>query len=180
MVGTTGSGKTTFARALAPLIASPHVELDALFWERGWTMAEPDVFRARVASAIAVDAWVVDGNYRAAGALSLVWSSADTVIWLDYALAVTLSRLLRRILARIRDGAELWAGTGNRETVRNAFLSRDPLLWFALRTHRGRRRRFEELLARPEYAHLRVHRFTRPADAERWLATQRGPVAPRI
>jgi adenylate kinase family enzyme len=143
-------------------------------------MADPDEFRARVASAIAGDEWIVDGNYRASGALQLVWSRADTVIWLDYPLGVTLSRLLRRILARIRDGTELWPGTGNRETVRNAFLNRDPLLWFAVRTHRGRRRRIQDMLAEPEHAHLAVHRFTRPTDADSWLEAQRRLVAPRI
>ena len=35
-------------------------------------------------------------------------------------------------------------------------------------------------LALPAYAHLIVHRFTRPADADRWLEAQRLPVAPRI
>ena len=45
-----------------------------------------------------LDAWVVDGNYRAAGVLKLVWSRADTVVWLDYSLAVTVSRLLSRHL----------------------------------------------------------------------------------
>ena len=143
-------------------------------------MADLDDFRARVARAIATDQWVVDGNYRAAGALEMIWSRADTVIWLDYPLGLTLSRLLRRIVARIRDGAELWPGTGNRETVRNAFLNRDPLLWFALRTHRARRRRLGELLASPDYAHLQAHRFTRPEDADRWLESQRRLAAPRI
>jgi len=180
VVGTTGSGKTTFARALGPLLNVPHVELDALFWERGWKMADLDDFRARVAQAIAGDEWVIDGNYRAAGALEMVWSRADAVVWLDYPLALTVSRLLRRIIARIRDGTELWPGTDNRETVRNAFLTRDPLVWFAVRTHRGRRHRLGELLARPEYAHLQVHRFLRPSEAESWLQAQRAPAAPRI
>ncbi|HKY50179.1 MAG TPA: hypothetical protein VJP45_02880, partial [Candidatus Limnocylindria bacterium] len=175
-----GSGKTTFARALAAILGVTHVELDALFWERDWKMADLDVFRARVSTAIAEDGWVVDGNYRAAGALELVWSRADTVVWLDYGLPLTLARLFRRIVARIRDGRELWPGTGNRETIRNAFLQRDPLLLFALRTHRGRRRRLGELVARPEYAHLAVHRFRTPADAERWLAAQRSVASPRI
>jgi hypothetical protein len=143
-------------------------------------MADLDDFRARAARAIASDDWVIDGNYRAAGVLEMVWSRADTVVWLDYPLALTVSRLLRRIIARIRDGTELWPGTGNRETVRNAFFNRDPLVWFAVRTHRGRRRRFGELLARPEYAHLEVYRFTRPAEAESWLQAQRAPAAPCI
>jgi adenylate kinase family enzyme len=38
VVGSTGSGKTTFARALAEKLGVPHVEIDALFWQRGWVM----------------------------------------------------------------------------------------------------------------------------------------------
>lgn len=180
VVGTTGSGKTTFARALAPLIPAPHVELDALFWERDWKMADLDDFRARVAHAITGDDWVVDGNYRSAGALELVWSRADTVVWLDYPLGLTVSRLLRRIVARIRDRTELWPGTGNRETVRNAFFNRDPLVLFAVRTHRGRRRRLGDVLTRPEHAHLAIHRFREPREADEWLDAQRKVTASRI
>ena len=141
-------------------------------------MAELPVFRSRVATVVTGEVWVVDGGY--SDVRDLIWSRADTVVWLDYSLAVTLSRLLRRIVARIRDGAELWPGTGNRETIRNQVLTRDPLVWFAIRTHRGRRRRISEMLARPEYAHLQVHRFMRPADAEQWLEAQRRLLAPRI
>ena len=141
-------------------------------------MAELPVFRSRVATVVTGEVWVVDGGY--SDVRDLIWSRADTVVWLDYSLAVTLSRLLRRIVARIRDGAELWPGTGNRETIRNQLLTRDPLVWFAIRTHRGRRRRISEMLARPEYAHLQVHRFMRPADAEQWLEAQRRLLAPRI
>ena len=141
-------------------------------------MAALPVFRARVAEVVAADTWVVDGGY--SDVRDLVWARADTVVWLDYPLAVTLSRLVRRIVARIRDGSELWPGTGNRETIRNQLFSRDPLVWFAIRTHRGRRRRIAAMLARPEYAHLEVHRFTRPADAERWLEAQRALAAARI
>ena len=143
-------------------------------------MADLETFRSRVRSAVSGERWVVDGNYRAAGALDLVWSRADTVVWLDYPLPLVLARLVRRIVARIRDGAELWPGTGNRETLRNAFFTRDPLPWFAVRTHRGRRRRLSEALARPEFAHLAVHRFREPREAERWLDTQRPLAAPRI
>ena len=143
-------------------------------------MADLETFRGRVRSAISGERWVADGNYRAAGVLDLVWSRADTVVWLDYPLRLVLVRLFRRIVARIRDGAELWPGTGNRETVRNAFFNRDPLLWFAIRTHRGRRRRLGEALARPEFAHLALHRFRDPIEADRWLDAQRTDAAARI
>jgi hypothetical protein len=178
VVGTTGSGKTILARALAAMLGCPHIELDALFWGPGWTMAELPVFRSRVAAVVAGDAWVVDGGY--SDVRDLVWARADAVVWLDYPLAVTLSRLLRRIVARIRDGTELWPGTGNRETIRNQVFTRDPLLWFAVRTHRGRRRRIAEMLARPEHGHLMVHRFREPREAERWLEAQRKSAAARI
>jgi len=160
------------------MIGSPHFELDALFWGPQWSMAELPVFRSRVAEVVAREHWVVDGGY--SDVRDLVWARADTVVWLDYPLAITLSRLLRRIVARIRDGAELWPGTGNRETIRNQIFTRDPLVWFAIRTHRGRRRRIAQVLARPEYSHLHVHRFTRPADAEVWLDAQRRVSATRI
>jgi adenylate kinase family enzyme len=107
VVGSTGSGKTTLARELSARLGHAHVELDGLFWEANWKMADLDAFRARVASAVAADRWIVDGNYRSAGALDLVWARADTVVWLDYPLPLIVSRLLRRIVARIRDGAEL-------------------------------------------------------------------------
>ncbi len=178
VVGTTASGKTTLARTLAAMLGCPHVELDALFWGPRWSMAELPIFRSRVAAVVAGDGWVVDGGY--SDVRDLVWARADTVVWLDYPLAVTLSRLMRRIVARIRDGTELWPGTGNRETVRNQVFTRDPLVWFAIRTHRSRRRRINAVLAQPGNAHLEVHRFTRPADADRWLETQRKLITSRI
>jgi len=141
-------------------------------------MADLPVFRSRVASAVAGDAWVIDGGYSAVR--DLIWPRADTVVWLDYPLRVILPRLVRRIVARVQDKAELWPGTGNRETVRNAIFNRDPLVWFAIRTHRNRRRRIREMLGRPEYAHLQLHRLTRPEEADRWLESQRVTAAPRI
>ena len=134
-------------------------------------MAELPVFRSRVASVVEAEDWVVDGGYSVVR--DLIWSRADTVVWLDYPLTVILPRLFGRIVARIRDGSELWPGTGNRETIRNQLFTRDPLLWFAIRTHRSRRRRITEMLARPEHAHLAVHRFRESREADRWLEAQR-------
>lgn len=88
-----------------------------------------------------------------------------------------LWRLLRRTVGRIRDGAELWPGTGNRETVRNAFFSRDSLFVWALRTYRVRKASYARLFGEPELAHVTRLRFARPADAERWLDAQRKRVA---
>jgi adenylate kinase family enzyme len=178
VVGSTGSGKTTFARELASILGVPHIELDALNWGPNWTMVDEALFRSRVDAATSRDEWVADGNYGGRGARQIVWGRADTVVWLDPPLPVILARLWRRSVGRIRSGYVLWGG--NRETFRNTFLSRESLFVWALKTHRSRRRLYREHLARPEYSHLEVHRFTRSADAERWLQAQRVQAAPRI
>ncbi|HEY6958317.1 MAG TPA: adenylate kinase [Candidatus Limnocylindria bacterium] len=176
VVGSTGSGKTTLGRELAAILGVPHVELDALNWGAGWTMVPATTFQQRVRDAISRDAWVVDGNYGGQGAREIVWECADTVVWLDFPLGVILARLFRRTNERIRSGRELWEGTGNRETFRGAYLSRRSLYLWALKTHRRRKREYAALLALPQYAHLRVHRFTRPEDADAWLDAQRDAV----
>ena len=95
-------------------------------------------------------------------------------------LAVIYRRLWSRTITRIRDGKELWPGTGNRETFRGAFTSRDSLFWWALKTYWRRKRNYTALFALPQYAHIRKLRFTRPAEADRWLATERERAARRI
>ena len=170
-MGSTGSGKTTFARELARRLGVSFVELDALAWGPNWTLVPVDLFKERVARAVEGDAWVIDGNYSGRGARDLVWPRAGTVIWLDPPLTVIFARLFERAVRRIRSGEELWPGTGNRETFRNQFLSPDNLFWWALKTYRRRRRELPLALARPEHAHLTVHRLRRPAETEAWLET---------
>ena len=166
VVGTSAAGKTTFARRLAAILDVPHVELDALNWGAGWTEADPDVFRARVAAALdASEGWVVDGGY--SHLRPLIWGAADTVVWLEFPLPVILLRLTRRTLVRVIGRQELW--NGNRERWRTAFLSRKSLYWWVLTTHRGRRKRMEDALSLPEYRRIRAIRFRSPRQAERWI-----------
>jgi adenylate kinase family enzyme len=166
VVGTTGAGKTTLARRLASQLVVPYVELDALHWDANWTPAPPDLFRARAEAATAGDGWVVDGNYGAVR--PIVWPRADTIIWLDYPLVVNLWRLLWRSLRRGLARQELW--NGNRERLREQFLSRESLFLWAVKTHGRRRREIPVLLARPEHAHLAVVRLGSPCATHRWLA----------
>ena len=115
VVGTSCSGKTTLARALATRLGVPHVELDALYWDRNWTPVPDDVFRARVIDAVRGERWLIDGGY--SPVRDLTWSRADTVVWLDYPMPLVLARWARRTVRRIRSGEEFWPGTGNRESV---------------------------------------------------------------
>jgi adenylate kinase family enzyme len=165
VVGTTGSGKTTFAREVAAIIDAPHTELDALFWEPGWTPAEPEVFRARALQIVVTPAWVIDGNYGPVN--DLVWGHADTFVWLDYPMPLVMRRLLARSFRRSWTGEELW--NGNRERFTTQFLSRDSLLLWACQTHWRRRREYPDRLRLPAFAHLDVHRLYRPDDTDRLL-----------
>jgi adenylate kinase family enzyme len=170
VIGAAGSGKSTLAERLGARLDCPYIDLDALFWGPNWVSAPPDVFRASVDAALAGPRWTISGNYRAVR--DLTWMRADTLIWLDYPLWFTYGRLLRRTTRRVMTGEALWAG--NRETWRNAFFSRDSLLWYILKTHASQRQRFEQELAAPEYYHLQSLRFRLPGDAERWYASLPG------
>ncbi|HYP40977.1 MAG TPA: AAA family ATPase [Chloroflexia bacterium] len=165
VVGTTGSGKTTMARDVAARLGVPHVELDALHWGPNWTEASREVFRERTTQALSGDAWTVDGNY--SKVRDIVWSRADTVVWLDYALPVIMWRLVRRTFRRVTTREELWGG--NRETIKSALFEKDAILWWALRTYRRRRREYPVLLSAPENAHLAVVHLCSPRDARQWL-----------
>ena len=142
--GTTGSGKSWLAERLAARTGLRVVELDSLYWGRDWQPAPLELFRHRVDCEIRDGGddrgWIVVGIY--GQVRDLTWSAADTLVWLDLPLSLVMWRLLRRTVRRTLTGEELW-GTGNRETFRQAFMSRQSILLWAWRTHRLNRDRFE-------------------------------------
>ena len=163
VIGTTGSGKTTFAHALARRLGVPHGEQDAWNHQPGWREAPRAQFRAQVALFTAGEVWVMDGNY--SKARDIGWARADTVVWLDYPAHVVYGRLLRRTLIRVMTRRELW--NGNRESLRGALSPDGPLRWF-WRTHWRRRRETPGRVA--EFRHLTLVRLPSPREAERWLS----------
>jgi adenylate kinase family enzyme len=165
VVGTTGSGKTTIASALASLYDLPHVELDALHWGPNWQEPPLEVFRQRVSQALAGDAWVTDGNYLKVR--DVVWGRADTLIWLDYSLPVIYWRLICRTLERVVGRKTLW--NGNHETLRDVFFTRDSLFYYAIPSQRRQRRHYPQILMQSEYSHLNVIHARSPGEIDSWL-----------
>jgi adenylate kinase family enzyme len=169
IVGNSGCGKSTLAARLAERLGVPHLELDAVFHQPGWTELDLATFQSRVRDFAAQPAWVIDGNYRSR-LDDAVWQRADTVVWLDYPRWIVMSRVLRRTFRRLITRAQLW--NGNRESLRN-ILSWDPdtsILRWAWTQHHAYREGYGAELSNPAHAALTFVRLRRPRDTERWLA----------
>lgn len=167
VIGVTSAGKSTLAERLAQKLGLEFIELDALHWEPNWVDAPDDVFRQRVAAAIAAPGWTLAGNYSVVR--DLTWPRAEAVIWLDYPLPIVFWRLLTRTLRRWWTRELLW-GT-NREDLWNHFKlwSDDSLFHWLFKTYWRRKREIPQFLARPEYAHLKLIHFKTPRETENWL-----------
>ncbi|MDM7855975.1 P-loop NTPase family protein [Cellulomonas alba] len=167
VVGNTGSGKTTLARAAADRLGVLHVELDEVFWSEGWTKRDRDearaILRERLSTAGAAG-WVADGNWNRDRQGML--DDADLVVWLDYPRRLVMRRVLVRTLRRGVTRQELWHG--NRERLRN-LLRRDPdqnvVLW-SWTQHPHYRETYAALAA----SDPRVVRLAGPREADAWLA----------
>lgn len=160
VVGSSGSGKTHLARALAGRLGREHIELDRLHWGENWSHRED--FQQQVEALAAREQWVIEGNYRAVR--ELVWSRATAIVWLNYSILVALRRASIRSLQRIFRKETLWGG--NRETFRRAFFSHEgPVLWI-LQSHHRRRRQFRQMFASDAYKHLTVFELRQPSEAE--------------
>ena len=166
IIGLSGCGKTTLSKRLAERYGLQHIEIDALNWGPGWRALPREELQERVRSLVTdSQGWVADGVYSAVR--DLLWQEADTIIWLDYPLWFVLGRLWRRTWKHVTRRTELW--NGNRETVSNAFLSRDSLFLYVIRVFRKRRRLYAQLFAErpnPQAAYLR---FRSAKELEGWL-----------
>lgn len=157
--GPSGSGKSTLARELGAKLSLPVLELDAVFHAHpNWVDLDREEFREQVGAYLAEhDAWVIDGNY--AHVRDLVLPLAETAIWLKLPFHTVYRRLAWRTVSRSFTHYELW--NGNKETLRQTFLSRDSMLvWGITSWRRHQRTMHADLIAgRPP---ARVYVLRRP------------------
>jgi adenylate kinase family enzyme len=168
VVGTSGSGKTTVAAALARRLGVAHVELDSLAWGPNWESIPGPLLRQRVNAAIAEDTWVIDGNYSAVR--DLTWPRADTIVWLDLPRRIVMWRVISRTVRRILRREVLWSG--NRESIRTAF-SRDSIVVWAWTTYDRRLRDYPNQLA--AHPHVAVVRLRTDREVKAFLAAVSSP-----
>ena len=166
VVGTSGAGKSTFARAAAKVLGVPHIELDELFWSENWTPRPTEEFVAAVRQATVGERWVADGNYTVVR--SVLWPLATHVIWLNFSRTLVFSRVFWRTIQRVALRQRLWHG--NRESIRKAFFSRESILLWSLTTHAKNQEKFGRLRAHPEFAHLTWLELKHPGQARALLS----------
>lgn len=165
VTGGTGAGKTTLALAIGGRLGIPFHEMDTLaFSGPGWR--ESEHLAADVARISSGPRWVFD-SLGYPQVRDLLWSRADTIVWLDYSRAVVMRRVLRRSAARTLFRRRVFGG--NVETLASWLKAGHPA-WWAWAHHPARRAEIASRSASPRFAPLDVIRLVSPREAETWLA----------
>lgn len=167
VIGTSGSGKSTFARQLAHQLSVPYIEMDQLFWQPNWQQTPDEKFFLKIATEIAQDSWVLDGNYSRSQPLK--WQKTQSIIWLDYSFTLTMYRAIKRALSRILTGKELWPNTGNKESFKMTFMSSDSILLWTLKSYFKNKKRYSKLMTDPQYQNIQFIRLTSPRMARQYI-----------
>ncbi|MDK4746397.1 (d)CMP kinase [Leclercia adecarboxylata] len=169
IVGTSGSGKSTLARRMAAELALPYIEMDTLYWLPDWQGTPDHLLFARLETVLnASPGWVLDGNYNRTRPVK--WRNVDLVVWVDYGFVRTLRQAVTRAAKRAWTQQELWPGTGNRESFRRSFFSRESILLWTMKTWRSNRVRYEADMQNPAFAHIRFVRITSRQQANALIA----------
>lgn len=95
IIGCPGSGKTTFALKLHELCGIPLFHLDAIWHRADRTHITRDEFDARLGEILALDKWIIDGNY--SRTLEGRLAACDTVMLFDLPTEVALSGAVARL-----------------------------------------------------------------------------------
>lgn len=94
IIGCPGSGKSTFSRALHERTGLPLYHLDMLNWNSDRTTVSKEVFRERLQSVLALDSWIIDGNY--GSTMEMRMTECDTVFFLDFPYEICIDGIRER------------------------------------------------------------------------------------
>ena len=95
ILGCSGSGKSTFARALAARTGLPLVHIDNIWWRADGTHIPREDFDRALDGLLRGEQWILDGDYSRTYEVRI--RAADTVIFLDYPEAVCMDGIRARV-----------------------------------------------------------------------------------
>lgn len=154
ILGCPGSGKSTFARALAAKMGLPLVHLDNVWWRADGTHITRDEFDRALETLLRREKWIMDGDYSRTYEVRV--RAADTVIFLDYPEEVCMAGIIARVGQKRPDMP--WTEQ-----------SLDPEL-VALVQNYARDDRPQVLALLQKYPEKRSLIFTSREEAARWLS----------
>lgn len=165
IIGTSGSGKSTFSRELANKLNLPYLEMDAIYWKDDWKFTSDEELMENVRIATEGERWLLDGNYNRTQPIK--WKNVQTIIWLDYPFRLVFYRVLKRSIARLFDRKTLW-GTNNRESFRKSFLSKDSIIVWMWTSYPNMKERYSRLFEK-NTKEWQLIRLTSPLEAKKFL-----------
>lgn len=167
VIGTSGSGKSVFSKKLSSASGYPHIEMDGIFWGPNWKWPSDEDFSEKLRGALSKSCWVLDGNYTRT--IPIKWEKVDLVIWLDYSFSRTLFQAICRAAKRAWTKEELWEGTGNRESFRKSFFSKESIIWWTISTHGKTKKKYEDYMVSAKFAGIKFVRLKSHAEAEKFI-----------
>ncbi len=97
VIGSSGAGKSTFARQLGAKTGLPVTHIDQLFWQPGWVQTPRATYLERLSAVVMQDRWIIEGVN--SSTLDLRLPRTDLVIWLERGRLACLRRISQRVFA---------------------------------------------------------------------------------
>lgn len=161
------------AARLGQLLDLPHTEIDGLFHGPNWVPRTD--FRDDVVRLTREPKWITEWQY--GQVRRMLAERADSLIWLDFSMPVSMTRLVRRTIRRRVRREVLWHGNAE-APLHTIFTNPDHIIRWGWQTRNKLKTLVPELDS--NFPGLRVVRLTTPKDAEKWLervAVQATPTA---
>lgn len=95
VIGCPGAGKTTFAKGLKEKVGLPLFHLDSIWHKADRTHITREEFDARLGEILALDEWIIDGDY--SRTLERRIAACDTVMLFDLPVKVCLDGVISRL-----------------------------------------------------------------------------------
>ena len=96
VIGSGGSGKSTFSALLGKELNLPVYHLDNIYWKPGWVNTPKDEWAETLKDLCLNHCWIIDGNYKST--LDIRLEACDTVIFLDVSRFKCIYRAIKRTL----------------------------------------------------------------------------------
>ncbi len=166
IAGSAGVGKSTLGRELSKTLLMPHIELDHLFWLCNWrSRSESERRKIAKEKTASLSEWILCGNHFYLD--EITFGKADTVIWLDYPLRISLWGVFKRALKSIVKKEKI-VGC-NIEKVSRLFSFRGSILIYTVKHYKKTKKRYVNMMHSSKYKHLNFICLRSPREMREWV-----------